>query len=66
LGNKVPNFIKVFFVALVIIDDLLAISLLVAFYLPTVASLKIVLILLSVLALIGLKYIKTTHIIPYF
>ncbi|NBA77076.1 Na+/H+ antiporter NhaA [Emticicia sp. ODNR4P] len=66
LGNKVPNFIKVFFVALVIIDDLLAISLLVAFYLPTVASLKIVLILLSILALIGLKYIKTTHIIPYF
>ncbi|MDI9882552.1 Na+/H+ antiporter NhaA [Flectobacillus longus] len=66
LGNKVPNFIKVFFIALVIIDDLLAISLLVVFYLPTVASLKIVLTLLSVLTLFGLRYFKPTHIIPYF
>lgn len=66
LGNKVPSFIKAFFVALAIIDDLLALLLLVIFYLPTVGSLKIVLVLLSIIFLGALKYFKNTSLAFYF
>ncbi len=65
LGNKVPTALKVFLMALAIIDDLGAIIVIAVFYTSSISFLNLVLALAIFGALLILNRLKVHNLIPY-
>ena len=65
LGSRVPLSLKVFLVALAIIDDMGAVIIIAIFYSTKLNLFYLSLVLLSFLILIGLNKLKIKHFVPF-
>ena len=65
LGRRVPSSLKATLVALSIVDDILAVIIIAAFYTPKLSWLSLVLASLGILVLLLLNYFNVYKITPY-